>query len=502
VLVRAFSSVRFLAAGVFASAALAAGPGAPASAENGWATHRDPSGFIVDVPAGWALRYDAPHHKVTLAGADGARVTIRMVTAAQALDKDQAAAIGETLARDADPAVRWNVKDMWSTSPSIVSVKSFEGAHYGIAHFTWNSTPSMSVGYLYAETGPHAVLTADRPKVKRIWGSYRIALPPGPAGGAAAMAPAPSVRYAQFTEPTEHAFTVELPAAWAKSGGIFRHSAIDTRASFRAEVPKSIAIQVGDPAISKFVVPNATYDRIGYREGSQMPLGSEVVRMSRYIEGAAFAQQYTTAHFGSWCTDLQIASVRGRPDAGSRLDAAFAQYGITIKTSTGEAAFTCSANGAPMRGYTFAATQLFQQQAGSLWIVAFLGSYVAKAELSAQAHEALRHAIATYRVDPNWERAQQNTTMNVSAITTKTWGEISQIISDTHWSKVESDSRISSLRANANRGVQTAYDPVTKTTMTIDNRYAYNWIDHSGNIVGSHVSAQPSPDFRRLIVGP
>jgi hypothetical protein len=471
----------------------------PAAAQDGWTTHRDPSGYIVDVPPGWVLRYDALHHKVMLDGKDGARVVLRMVTAAQALDPDQGADVGQALAKDADPAVRW--KEAEIVSDTISLVPSSEGTRYGKAFFTWNSTPKLSVGYLYAETGPHAVLTADRPAIKRIWTSYRIALPPAARAGAGDAA-APQLRYARFTEPVERMFTVDLPAAWARSGGIYRQSPLDIRPAFRAEIAGSAAIQSGDPAVPFFSVPTAASNMAGFPVGKWLPYPGMRLLVAPYADGPTFARQYAASHFGPICSGLQIADARPRPDASAQLNATYAQYGLPAEVSAGEVAFTCTADGTQMRGYVFAGTEIVRQPTNAIWYVPFLLSYVAKNELAAQAQAALQHAVATYQIDPVWARTNADTAKNISDITTRTGEQMFKITSDTFWNRAASEARTSAVRSNATRGVQTAVDPLTKTPMTIDNRYEYNWIDPSGHIVGSDVSASPGAQFRRLITGP
>ncbi|GAC1589177.1 MAG: hypothetical protein NVS3B28_15090 [Candidatus Velthaea sp.] len=486
--------------GLVALAVITAGGPAPALAQGGWATHRDPSGYIVDVPPGWRLAYDGQHHKVTIEGMDGARVILRMITAPAALDPDDGADIGQTLAKDADPAVSWTEAEI--ASPRIAVVRSADGTRFGKAFFTWRSTPSLSVGYLYAQTGARSVLTADRSTIKRIFESYRIALPP-PGGQSAEAAAAPPLHFASFTEPTERMFTVDLPTAWARTGGLYRQSALDIRPAFRAGIEGSLSIASGDPAIPFFTVPNGLTAMGGMHEGDWYTPGYGVrLMVRRFTDGTSFAQAYAASHFAPVCGDLHMADARARPDAVAELNATYARFGLPVQVSAGEVAFTCSSGGAPMRGYVFAGTQLVRQPTNAIWNVQFLLSYIAKSELSGQAHAALVRSVATYRVDPEWARRNGETVKNISEITTRTGEQMRKIIGDTYWSKAESESRISTLRSNATRGVQRALDPLTQTPMTIDNRYEYNWIDHNGKIVGSDVSASPGAEFRRLIDGP
>ena len=97
---------------------------AAASGSNGWSTHRDPAGFIVDVPPGWSLHYDATHRKVTLGGADGTRVVLRVVTENQALTQAEGAPVGEALAADAQKR-RWV---SWALEARLAELDVLSGA--------------------------------------------------------------------------------------------------------------------------------------------------------------------------------------------------------------------------------------------------------------------------------------------------------------------------------------------------------------------------------------
>ena len=259
------------------------------------------------------------------------------------------------------------------------------------------------------------------------------------------------MRYTSFSEPTERMFTVELPAAWARTGGLYRQSALDVRPAFRAVIGGS-AIQSGDPAIPFFSVPNGLTSMGGLREGDWYTPGYGVrLMLRRFIEGTAFAQAYAVSHFGPGCSDLRTVEARPRPDAVAELNATYAQFGLPVQVSAGEVAFTCTFSGVPMRGYVFAGTQLVRQPTNAIWNVQFLLSYVATAELAARAHGALERAVATYRIDADWARQNAQTAKNISEITTRTGEQIKKIISDTYWNKAESESRVSAVRSNATR---------------------------------------------------
>ena len=64
------------------------------------------------------------------------------------------------------------------------------------------------------------------------------------------------VHWAPYAEPTEHAFTVELPVGWPAQGGLKRLSSGEVRPWLRASAPDGSAeIFIGDPELPDFTPP-------------------------------------------------------------------------------------------------------------------------------------------------------------------------------------------------------------------------------------------------------
>jgi hypothetical protein len=482
-------------------AALCAGSAGAAPA---WTTHRDPRGWIVEVPPGWSTRYDATHHKLELDAGDGARAVVRVVTADQALDQQAGLAVGAALAKDADGAVDWAPPQLASSAIAVMGAAP--APRTGKAFFTWQSAASRSVGYLYAASGSPDALAREHGAIARIFASFRVAPPPDGARASTGSVPAqPALRYTTFSDPQEHMFTVELPAAWSRTGGTYRHTSLDYRPAYLAGIEGKALIRSGDPRIPFFAVPNPMLAMGGLREGSWYQIPGVSLMVRRFVDGPSFAREYAQTGFGNVCTGVSIDQQRPRPDAVAHLNETYARFGegVRIQVTAGEVAFSCTSGGAPVHGYVFAATQLVSTSGPGLWSVPYLLAYVARPEYAAQAHDALDHAIATYRVDEVWAERNAQTARNVSEIARANGEAIAKIVSDTYWSNTERrTAAIESYDRAAVRGHQIVYDPVTRTKMEIDDRYEYNFMDHSGRIAGSDVSALPSPEFRRLIANP
>jgi len=483
---------------VFFVVMLLAGCISAAGAADGWATHRDVRGFAVDVPPGWSLAYDAALHKATLGGADGTRIVIRVATTKAALGQNDGAAVGASLAKDADPAVSWSGAHL--VSPVIATYVGSAAPRGGKAFFTWASSPALSIGYLYTETGTPDALANDHATIARVFSSYRILRAQAPSASSNA---APTLRYTTFNEPQEHMFSVELPASWSREGGTYRQSALDIRPAFRAAQSGGAVIQSGDPQIPYFAMPNNMLAMAGLRAGNWYQAGPGVRLMIRnYTSGTEFAEQYASTHFAAMCTGFHIANARPRQDAVAQLNAMYAQLGVPTTVTAGEAAFTCQHAGQTMQGYVFSATQREATQGMGMWSVPLLLSYFSTPALSASAHAALDRAVATYRIDDAWAARNAQTARNISDITTRTGHDISKIITDTYWSQAESENQAFEKIDDSVRGVQNAIDPRTNDRIKIDDRYEYNFINPTGKILGSDVDALPNPQFQRIILQP
>src|ERR1019366_1289935 len=106
-------------------------------------------------------------------------------------------------------------------SPALVIIGPRNGPHIHSAYFTWASSPSLSVGYLYAQSGARSVLAHDKATIARIYQSFRLVQPAASATATTTTTGAsPRLRYTRFVEPTEHMFTVELPVGWTQAGGL------------------------------------------------------------------------------------------------------------------------------------------------------------------------------------------------------------------------------------------------------------------------------------------
>jgi hypothetical protein len=310
-------------------------------------------------------------------------------------------------------------------------------------------------------------------------------------------------QWSSYADPSEHAFTLDAPAGWQVTGGAQRLSAVDIRTGVVMHSPDGkIELFYGDPTIPPFVTPNPYYTMGGYREGSVVPIGGLAnAVIEPYSTGQQFAAQWGMGRISKSCGQAVTQSSQPLPQLTQVFDMGFSQGGVKATTEAGDATFTCSlADGTPAKAYVFTASTLIQS-ATSLWVVPAAVGYVAPAGREAEARALLAHVVASFKYDPQWMARQQNTTMDVSAQTTRTNDAISQNIMSTWENKNASQDRAMAADTQARRGVVTVQDPVNGPVQ-VDNSYEHHWRGADGSIVGTHDSNPPAPGAQELPVVP
>jgi ribosomal protein L2 len=194
----------------------------------------------------------------------------------------------------------------------------------------------------------------------------------------------------------EQAFSIAVPKKWKTYGGLFRFSSVDARLLVDMTSPDgNTNIRVGDSTVPPYTVPG-----LFIRPGPHM---------AAYASGNVFATKYGQARFASMCQRLQV----------TRSQAIAPKYhppgGGLIRTTGGEAYFTCTRNGAAMSAYVYAETTLVGPGGpGSNWTVVALGSMIAPAEQASAAAAILRYSGESLAINPAW--MQMQTRLNDQAI--------------------------------------------------------------------------------------
>lgn len=218
------------------------------------------------------------------------------------------------------------------------------------------------------------------------------------------------LRFQQWSDPREGAFSLEVPAGWKISGGTVRPYAGAGGVSevLIASPDGGVTVRLGDVNLpGTFLVPNETMSSLGCNEGCR-PSSSALVL--RYLSGQDFASYYVGQTMRQYCSSLGWTRKGSYPDYVRRQAQLMAQYGMNPFAShtAGDVNYICKANGGTWVGYFFAETYAVNYQGtGTAWAVARLQGYTTTPERAALADAVLQRAITTMRTNPQWFKGEQ-----------------------------------------------------------------------------------------------
>jgi hypothetical protein len=229
----------------------------------------------------------------------------------------------------------------------------------------------------------------------------------GPEGGAvipvsnSGQGGAPST----FEDPTEHAFSVSVPAGWTAKGGIIRKSALQAQPWIQETSADGLAtVFYGDPSIPNFLTPSPLHAD-GTSVSSQY---GGVEPVTAYEPAGQFAAGYAQQVYGQGCANMQASGGQPEPAIGQQTEEfsnEMAQaVGSTVPPASYDSAsalFTCQVNGQPYVVGVYAVTAY--SQAAAFWSVPLVFGYRAPAAEAQAADDAARALQAGYTRDPQWQ---------------------------------------------------------------------------------------------------
>lgn len=464
-----------------------------------WKNYLSSGGLQLKIPADWNAEAQSDG-RIVIHGTAGEQATVWPVfipdsPGKKTMDAPGADAIAHRLALKAWPAGSFSSLPV---TGQTIRLRGHDTQSTGMALFSWTTSVNGTAGILNLGAAPDARYAQVQPVFAEIFQSVHIQGAPGSNSSEHAT----NLQYAQWRDPREGAFTAEVPQQWQTQGGTFRYASVDVRHALQTQSPDNqILLLAGDASLPPFTLPNQMLAMAGMREGGWYDTGYGVKMMiRRYVPGPAFAYDYAQ-NAGKSCTGLQIAPPRERREIANAVNATYRQFaamGMMVQLNVGEVTFTCNHNGAPISGYVFAGTQLVQTQSGaSVWNVPYLYSYMAPASREAEARAALDHLVGSFRMDPQWEARQQQTTMATSQIVAQAQQQISDGIMKSWEYKNKVDDEISRRRENAILGTVDVVSPSGRQ-YKVDNSSNYYWIDGNGNILGTQTSTHPDVNFQQM----
>ena len=340
---------------------------------------------------------------------------------------------------------------------------------------------------------------------------YAGAATPASASGTRTAMPSRTQAVIMFTawrDPREGAFTMNVPQGWQVTGGTIRNSAIDPRPVVRATSPDHrIQVFYGDANLIPREVPNRMTAFAGMREGQtvQGAWGGPIL-LARYQTGEQFARGYIAAQL---CRAPQITSAGTLQDASSQLSAAALAYGraqgASAQAWVGETNFQCGARTGYVRASTVLAGSATGQGVG-IWIIMELGGFMAADPSQvAMARYILNNMAGSFKLDPQWEARQAQTTRDVTGAVTRAQQQMAASIAQHARQQAQSNQidvmsgwekrnkvmdGIMQRDSDTRLGITTATDDITGSH-TVSNDFTYHWTRPDGSIVGTNTDTPP-----------
>ena len=174
------------------------------------------------------------------------------------------------------------------------------------------------VGYVYVMAAPASQMAAQRGTLVKVLSSFGFG--DTPTAASAHSDSLAKVRYVGWTDPTEKAFTTEVPAGWKVDGGLHRVTPTDARVSYSLiSSDGRISIVRGDVNLSVFVSPNPKL-LVKPRDGARVPIipGLEGTSL-HYMPATDCVRLYASDRLSRTVHNLQLASTQDLPELGQKL---------------------------------------------------------------------------------------------------------------------------------------------------------------------------------------
>jgi hypothetical protein len=328
-----------------------------------------------------------------------------------------------------------------------------------------------------------------------------------------------------WQDPTEHAFTLQVPQGWQIGGGTHRNSPMDARGYVYAVSPDGkIRVWVNDPSVLPRQEPNSMYYSLGWYEGRTVRAPGGPLFIERFRTGSQFAQELTSQRI---CRNLQTLSgfdlAREAQQMNAAMAPAAAQVGARIRASAGELIYRCG----EQSGYTMAVTLLAYggPQSPRIWTVEKVYGYLSNKSDMDVARYVMNTMIASFKVDPNWQaqykRQIKDTTGALMAISNQITQQSIQLAQQSLQQNMrqvqqrqQQFDQINQMRESSFKKQMDSQDQIRQRWSDItlgqihgcddngncseqSNAYQNHWVSPSGNVVpGPSDGSSPGPGYR------
>ncbi|MDQ1522500.1 MAG: hypothetical protein QOE47_424 [Pyrinomonadaceae bacterium] len=462
--------------------------------EQSWTTRTHPEGFTLDLPADWQL--SAEDGCINASGPNAERVTILPLRVEAQLDVRLARNTMLTFCYQFWPQQHWNMpQGGWQfTANSVGAVGGDASALRQTAALWWVNSGESATAFFYALAAPPAGFKSLEPVFARIVNSFRVTR----AGERPDPNPLARMQFQTWTDPNEDAFSIQVPAGWRVTGGVFRPGFLSTVSEFVIQSPDGrVTARSGDVNFpSKYVVPDMNMMSLGLWEGQFTSDGRYI---TNYKPALDYAAHYVQNTIGRNCQNLQWLSNRDRADRVQALAWYTQALGFTMHTAA-ELTYSCQMNGQPYLGYQYAETAITHySQVATLWDQQAIFGFIAAPDSVRLADAVLFRAINTFQINPQWMVRQGQMNARAAADLRSYHEHSARLWQETQEARWASWDRIAEQRGDVLRGQTQVVDPETGYAYKVQNSSSYYWLDPVNNVIaGTNLPYRPDWNFHEI----
>jgi hypothetical protein len=359
-----------------------------------WTTHRDPAGFSVQLPAGWSVGSNV----LTDIAIGDAQARATALIRARVARGDFAQWLSNHYAATEPGMGQARLEQVKASGPDVV--------HGWVSYVNQKGTAKRGrvvavrrgeMATVFVAAAPAEELKASLPILARVIDSLRFEAPKAGAKGKA-NAPVP-LKYAQWVDPREQAFTVDLPAGWRNEGGLQR-TTWNRRVAFVSTSPDGAAtLFSGDGHLPRmFILPNQTTEQFGGGMNQEWSADAQIILPFQSAEqmGAFLVQRRFNG---------QVTGATPRPDLVQLTQHnPLLQQGLSAATAA-DVEFRLSDGRVGVLTLTTFGGQA--SSVGGSWWADGIHGFIAPASSAAQTGAALARMMGSFRINPNWAAGER-----------------------------------------------------------------------------------------------
>lgn len=326
--------------------------------------------------------------------------------------------------------------------------------------------------------------------------------PADPSTAAASPQPLSQVKWVNYTDSAEGAFSMDVPLGWQVQGGMYRFGYFDVRwmMDVRSLDGKTI-IRIDDVNVPPYTVPGPHTGRDGqpYIKPQQFQM-----MVSNFQQAQPYGDTYAKHRFAGVCTTLTPRQPAWAPTMPTDWQLPSGQ-----QTTTASLAYDCATSDGPRVAALYLRTTLYPQS--GLWIVDPVISILATQANVPAAESMVQHMINSWQENSNWKAYQDRVTqMGLNQIRASFGQFMQQMQQFDQQRQAAMNQQVAGFEARQHAqaaqvssfgdiltGLTTVQDPQTGTRFQVFSGPKPNYYTN-GNGVTINSTFSPDPSFHQV----